>query len=296
MATSIYRFSDLYFQLTSYEGEAAFRDVMLPWQGQAKAAMQVLQRYGTLEARTWLIDPAYDFDTGIVRSEDVYNSYNLYALSRVSDILLLPYQPNRQNETWMGPPVTLNERTQWFLPLGMTLIEEQAFCPFYHEIVEVERATDPAEPITLLETIWPGFMLDHLLICRAGVKVRGGAQHIRKDLAETSTLCQTFWRNSRPTSDASNGWGSSSQWATTFRRDYVDDTMYYYNVDGEYDLNGVDLTRSDDMQEVLDEQGLTISEMTELVRHRCFILTDKDNSQGGLWPDPFRYSEPKSRQ
>jgi hypothetical protein len=262
---------------------------MLPWQSQADEAMQVLRRYGALDARTWRIDPTMpDAD-----DEDIENSYNLYALSRVSDMLLLPYQPNRQNETWTGPPVTSDERTEWFLSLGMSLIEEKTFCPFYHEIVEVEQSPDPTEPITLIGTIWPGFMLDHLLFCRAGVKVRGGIQHIRKNLAETSTLCQTYWRISRPTDDASKGWGSNSQWATTFRRDYVDATTYYYNVDGEYSLNGENSPPDSDMQHVLDGQKLTLADMVELVRHRCFIVTDKDDSQGGLWPEPFRYSEPK---
>lgn len=287
-------FRELYYKVNSCEDESAYRHCMLPWQSQAQEAMEVLRRYGELEARTWLIDPVYDFDTGIVKREDVYNSYNLYALSRLSDILLLPYQLNRQNEDWTGPSVTLDERTEWFTSLGMTLIEEQTFCPFYHEIVEVEQSSEADEPITLLDTIWPGFMLNHLLFCRAGVKVRGGVQHIHKELAETSTLCQTFWRNNRPTDDASKGWGHNSQWATTFRRDYVDATMYYYNVDGEYDLTGEDPIRRDDMQDVLDEQRLTAAEMIELVRHRCFIVTDKDNSQGGLWPDPFRYREPKN--
>jgi hypothetical protein len=296
MSAYPFSFRALFSRLNLTEDPQAYRYFMMPWQSQAQEAMQTLRPYGTLEARTWLIDPAKYFDTGLVRSEDVYNSYELYALSRVSDMLLLPYQANRQNEDWIGPPVTLDERTEWFQSLGMILIENQPFCPFYHEIVEVEQASDPAEPITLLETVWPGFMLDHLLICRAGVKVRGGAQHIRKDLAETSTLCQTYWRISRPTDDASHGWGSNSQWATTFRRDYVDATTYYYNVDGRYDLNSANVLPDSDMQRILDEQGLTITEMIELVRHRCFILTDKDNSQGGLWPDPFRYREPKGKQ
>lgn len=282
-------FRELYSRLNCCEDKAAYRYYVLPWQSQADEAMQVLRRYGALDARTWRIDPTMlDAD-----EEDIENSYNLYALSRVSDMLLLPYQPNRQNETWTGPPVTLDERTEWFRSLGMTVIEQQIFCPFYHEVVEVEQSPDPTEPITLLETIWPGFMLDHMLFCRAGVKVRGGIRHIRKNLAETSTLCQTYWRISRPTDDASKGWGSNSQWATTFRRDYVDATTYYYNVDGEYNLNGEDSPPDNDMQHVLDEQKLTLAEMVELVRHRCFIVTDKDNSQGGLWPDPFRYSEPK---
>lgn len=280
--------------VTACEDQSAYRHCMLPWQSQAQAAMQVLRRYGELEARTWFINPAYDFDTGIVRREDVYNSYNLYALSRLSDILLLSYQLNRQNEEWTGPSVTLDERTEWFTSLGMTLIEERAFCPFYHEIVEVEQAPEADERITLLDTIWPGFMLNHLLFCRAGVRVRGGVQHIRKELAETSTLCQTFWRNNRPTDDASHGWGHNSQWATTFRRDYVDATTYYYNVDGEYDLSPGAKNRRDDMREILDEQRLTVTGMIELVRHRCFVVTDKDNSEGGLWPDPFKYSEPRS--
>jgi hypothetical protein len=177
------------------------------------------------------------------------------------------------------------------LILGMTQIEERTFCPFYHEFVEVEESSDPTEPITLLETTWPGFMLDHLMICRAGVKVRDGALHIRKDLAETSTLCETYWRKNCPTNDDSMGWGSNSQWATTFRRDYVDATAYFYNVDGEFDLNDANSSQDDEMWPMLNAQGLTVPEMIEFVRNRCFILTDKDDSKGKLYPLPFRYVE-----
>jgi hypothetical protein len=35
----------------------------------------------------------------------------------------------------------------------------------------------------------------------------------------------------------SHGWGSNSQWGTDFRRDYVTDEAYVYNVDGTIDLN-----------------------------------------------------------
>jgi|GEM_PF-1489944 hypothetical protein len=186
MSAQEFSFRAQFSRLNQSEDKSAYQYYMLPLLNQAQEAVQVLRRYGTLEARTWRINPSMPD----ANKEDVFNSYELYALSRVSDMLLLPYQPNRQNEDWTGPPVTLDERTEWFQSLGMIL----------------------------------------------------------------------------------------------------------YNVDGRYDLNSANVLPDSDMQRILDEQGLTITEMIELVRHRCFILTDKDDSQGGLWPDPFRYREPKGKQ
>ena len=38
--------------------------------------------------------------------------------------------------------------------------------------------------MTLPEVRWPGFLLHHLLVSRAGVRVRGGIDKIHKAIAE----------------------------------------------------------------------------------------------------------------
>src|SRR5258706_641084 len=176
---------------------------------------------------------------------------HLYALSRVSDLLLVSFEPIRPEvvvggRCQVGPggpwvpdaAVTAEQRMAWWQALGMTPIAEtQPFHPFYHEIVQVEQAKDPSEPITVTATLWSGFLLGQLLFARAGVAVCGGRDHIVKEIAETSRLYWTYWRNNRHAVDASHGWGHNSQWATDFRRDYVTDEGYHYNVDGQIDIH-----------------------------------------------------------
>jgi hypothetical protein len=84
------------------------------------------------------------------------------------------------------------------------------------------------------------------------------------------------------------GWGSNSQWGTTFRRDYQDDETYYYNVDGSKDI--LFPTKKDDFL-IPEHESLTQTERIELLVNRCFVLTDKPDVN--LWPYHDRYTEPK---
>jgi hypothetical protein len=164
-------------------------------------------------------------------------------------------------------------------------VARQTFHPFYHEIVAVEQASDPDEPLSLVAEVWPGFMLGSLMICRAGVRVRGGTAHVVKEIAEHPTLYWTYWRRNRPHADLSHGWGSNSQWGTRFRRDYVDGTVFYYNVDGRLDAALPDVTT----RPTPNREELEPEERIELLTHRCFIRTSTAHS--GRWPYDDTYVE-----
>lgn len=283
---SIPNFRELYENLLRYEGENLYQEVLISWQDKADQIMRHLKAYGNVEAENWNTK-------GIL--EDLWD---LYALSRVSDILLLPFQTGSDDSKWT-PPISLQERSEYFIGLGMQPIEQATFHPFFHEIVEVVQSPDPLEPISLVEIIWPGFMLDNMMFCRTGVKVCGGTNYIKKDIAEKSTLYFTFRRRNRPVEDLSHGWGSNSQWRTSFRRDYQDDSAYYYNVDGLSDIllpNQKDDGSSNpgftlaERNELLE--GLTLTERIELLVNRCFIATHKPNNE--LWPYDDRYTEAKT--
>jgi hypothetical protein len=212
----------------------------------------VLQIYGAPEARRWpreQPDPCHGGDGRYYSCLE-----HLSACSRISELLLLTQQrvwdyvhpplprwtPERaaQHKEWMRdlgipqgtPSISLEERNAWLRSLGLTELEQPTFPPFYHEIVEVEQAPDPDEPIRLLAILWPGFLLGQMLFCRAGVRIRAGERVAQQNLAEHSRLCWAFVRNNRPTTDASHGWGHNAQWSTDFRRDSVDDEAYYYTV------------------------------------------------------------------
>ncbi len=231
-------------------------------------------KYGSIEAMGWRVG-----EQPHLNEPFLFDLWELYAFSRVNDMLLLGFEPdNPAIGEWSGPEITLEEYRRFMLPLGLGEISHAGFCPFFHEIVEVEQAEDADEPITLSETVWPGYMLGAMLLSRTGVKVRGGANHIVKEVAENSTLYWTFRRRNRTVDDLSHGWGSNSQWRTQFRRDYRTETAFYYNVD-EMPENG-DLAISS-----LNGDELTTDERIELLRNRCFIKTTKPHQ------DLFPYND-----
>ena len=273
---SIYNsyFQFLYDQLLNYEGERAYREVLVPELGLAQRTMDSLKACGDIQARHLL-------------TENILTDlWELYALSRVSDILLLPFQQgDYDGSEWPGPNLTSDERESYFVALGMRVIERNTFHPFFHEIVKVEQSTDPAEPISIHEVFWSGFMLGSLLVCRAGVGVRGGQNYINKEIAETSTMYFTFRRRNRPVDDLSHGWGSNSQWRTKFRRDYTDEYNFYYNVDAGIHANRHPI---EDFPNT-SARDLSGEEKVELLVNRCFIVSEIP--QGRQWPYGETFSE-----
>jgi hypothetical protein len=196
----------------------------------------------------------------------IEDSWRLYALSRVSDALI----KRIGNDSGRAHPYTT-----FMEGLGLCKIAADCFHPFFHEVVEVTPSATVDAPITIKNPIWPGFMCGPLMIARAGVSVSGGAAQIRKDIAETSTLYWCYRRAGRPVEDLSLGWGGNSQWRTSFRRDYCLQGQYYYNVDGD----------NDPVDSLLEEH-----ERLELLRHRCFVLTDRQHAD--LYPYELRHDEP----
>jgi hypothetical protein len=209
--------------------------------------------------------------------------WQFYALSRNSDYLLLPFQ-SRPHE-WSRPAVSRVEYVAFFEGLGFSAITAEtadSFSPFHHEVVKVEQSDDENEPITVLDCVWPGFRFGEMLFSRCGVIVYGGSQHIRKGVAESSTLYFTHRRLNRPTNDLSMGWGSNSQWRTSIRLEYECANQLFYNVDGK---DALTLTTD----AASDRNGLTAEERLELCRNRSFIRTARPDHD--LWPFDDRYVE-----
>lgn len=254
-----------------------YQDVLLPRHDQAKQAVDALRYLSETQARH------------LLKENIVEHLWELYALSRVSDILLLPFQKgDYDGSSWPGPNLTPEERESYLVSLGMRPIERKTFHPFFHEIVEVVQSPDPAEPVSLDTVLWSGFMLGGLLFCRAGVRVRGGRDYIKKEIAEGSTLYFSFRRKNRPVADLSHGWGSNSQWRTSFRRDYVDESYFYYNVDG-----SLAASRLIEDSHVSPGGNLVPEERVELLVNRCFILSE--TSHEDLWPYYDTFYEKKDR-
>lgn len=301
MGATIPSFRSLFHDLEGYGGTQAYEAVLRPWLPRAREAMAVLGQYGDPAARTWRRD-----DPDPCSGGDRHRSYSclehLYALSRVSDLLLVPFEPVRPellggteyDRPWQpGAVVMAEQRMAWWQALGMTPIAEtQPFHPFYHEIVQVEQVDDPAAPIQVTATRWAGFLLGQLLFARAGVAVRGGRDHIVKEIAETSRLYWTYRRNNRRAVDASHGWGHNSQWGTDFRRDYVTDEAYHYNVDGFIDGPIPLLDAAGQVDPAATTEELSARGALEVMRHRCLVTEPE-----GVWQvdlDNYTHREPRA--
>ncbi|MFI0219866.1 hypothetical protein [Streptomyces lydicus] len=258
---------ELYEALLDHTDPDAYAIVVLPWLRRAEAAY----RSKLLKAADCLCRPAIDGLTAW-RQEMLWE---LYALSRVNDILLYAFQPPSDatgDELWDSgdhwPSITLDQYRRVFTSLGMVTFEEAAvFDSFLHEIVDVEQSEDPDEPVEVTEVVWPGLRLGPLLFSRSGVRVRAGARHAERGVADRSPLYWTFRRRHRPTVDQSLGWGHNSQWRTDFRLDYHAEASRKFHVDGSTDIDTIDSE--------LDPVGalLTPSERRELLRNRCLLRT-----------------------
>jgi hypothetical protein len=228
------RWRALFEALLEYEGEAWADDVLLPWVEANPPVVAELHLIGTADSRLHVVQSDRDYYTPLEA---------LYALSRILDVLIAPYQtpvgdPALLNWTtgqpwWAGrlPPVGAYQ--QFCAALRCQPIEDAEFHPFLHEIVEVVAADDPDEPPSLVAERWPGYFVGSMLLTRVGVTVRAGARQLVKDLATRSPMYWAWWRRNRRALDLSHGWGHNSQWGTEFRRDYWVDGHLYYNVDAE---------------------------------------------------------------
>ncbi|WP_327179086.1 hypothetical protein OG599_29920 [Streptomyces sp. NBC_01335] len=265
---------ELYEALRDHHGPDAFGSVVAPWLAHATAVGH----------RAWLAKAAESLcqeDSSRPRHLRAELSWELYALSRVSDVLLLPHQPppDAGDETPRARRMrTLDQQSaldpaeylQLFTGLGLVPFRETgSFDPFLHEIVEVEQAEDPEEPVRVTGAVWPGLWLGPLLFSRAGVRVRAGARHAERGVADRSPLYWTFLRRHRPTVDLSQGWGGNSQWRTEFRLDHRTSAGGRVNADGRQDI---------DAPENLDpaEALLTPVERRQLVLNRCLLRTPEN--------------------
>ncbi|MCX5400970.1 hypothetical protein [Streptomyces sp. NBC_00102] len=283
---------DLYQELLDHSGPDAFGAVVAPWLAHAGAG------YPAWAARAAESLCREDFRGPADLRRAM--SWELYALSRVSDVLLLAHQPppdpeveapwarrTRSLDGW--PALGLEQYLHLFTALGLEPFRPTGpFDPFLHEIVEVEQAEDPEEAARVTGTVWPGLWLGPLLFSRAGVRVRAGAHHAERGVADRSPLHWTFLRRHRPTVDLSQGWGGNSQWRTDFRLDHLTPTGRRVNAGGRRDID--DGGENPDPAEAL----LTPAERRELLLNRCLLRTPENlaalTATGASWAvDLFPY-------
>lgn len=271
-----YPWIKLYWALLDADGPA-YSGVLLPWLQDNPGE---LERLAALGART---SSAFQLPLAVTLEESWY----LYAASRVNGLLLLRFQHgDADGSSWPGPQISLPEYQTFMGALGLQEVACSSFHPFFHEIVSVDQSDDEDEPISVTAVHWPTLMLGPLLFSRAGVTVRGGTRHVRKDAAEHSTLYWAHRRKNRPHQDLSHGWGHNSQWRTSFRWDLMLDGILTYNA---AEPDSVDLaTWSGDADTSWDgvspDSQLTIEQRRELLINRCFITMPEPAPVGDHWP------------
>jgi hypothetical protein len=270
----------LYQHLLEYRGDAWADDVLLPWVEAHPRPVRDLRRIGQPEAMNVAVPNDHDNYTPLQA---------LYVLGRVLDVLIAPFQPEMPlgvsseaassaaplpaatpsaGSPWPGRVPGREAYEAFCSALGCAKVSQQRFHPFFHEIVAVEPAADPAEAPSLVAEHWPGFLAGSLLLARAGVTVRAGSQWLDPLVAERSALYWAWWRRNRPAVDESHGWGPNSQWRTDFRRDYYVDGQAYYNVDAAFRAP----------RHVPAE--LSVTAQRELLRYRCGTVIDPGSE---LW-------------
>jgi hypothetical protein len=274
--THLWEFHSLFLALRD-EGEPGFgADVLGPWLDERPQVPAELHSLGQAEA------------AGAKLDDEV--SWGLYAFSRITDILISPHQPvnddpallNWTNDLpwWRGPQPAPSAWSQFRERIGATLVQEDAFHPFFHEIVSVVPSEDPDERPVLVEELWPGALIDSLLLVRSGVVVRAGANVLDPDVASRSCLYASWYRRNRRVYDLSHGWGHNSQWRTDARRDYLLGDELQYNVDARFHAG----------DNAADRRDLTAEERRTLLRYRHSLTVDWGTEQ---WPWDDFAAEPR---
>jgi hypothetical protein len=256
----------LFDPTTRYAGDDWAGEVLQPWLAAHQPIVQALQHLGRSEMASVAL-----------RVED---SWTLYAFSRVAEWLLLSYQPRAADPDDADDGLPMEAYEQFVAGIGATFPRVTDFHPFLHEIVAVQPDDDPQAAPVLTALWWPGCMIGSLMLQRAGVTVRAGANHLQPHVAAGSALYWSWRRQHRPAVDLSHDWGSNSQWRTKFRRDYWLSERLAFNVDAE-------LEPAEDHR-----GGAPTDDSLELLGHRCSVLIDQGEDQ---WPWDNHYSEPAPR-
>ena len=301
---------ELYFALCDYTGDSLYDDILVPCIPGARETVRHLVNYAHMSS------PGAPYR---VSDEDLWE---WYALSRVNDYLLMGFQtgddfysaePSQRRGwldymksvgyehlvDWQGRTVSPVQYTQFFEALGFQPYTHRPWSPFYYEIVEAVESQTLSEALVVDHVYWPGLMFGSLIFSRAGARVKFRSGVMDKDVAENSPLCFTYWRLHRETRDLSHGWGHNSQWRTRFRRDYVSERCYHYNVDGRHTLGDSSEkpptaaeAQASRAENNLDD--LTTEERIELLVNRCFVRCGKDARDA--WPYDDRYTVARERE
>jgi hypothetical protein len=262
-------FRSFYEEIMNYKGKNIFLEMLECWDEIDNAKNYLLS------LKNWFNLPVED-------------SWNLYSLSRILDVLTLHFQPDKKADgsNWSGINITINEYVVFVKLLGLEIIFPTIYRPFDCEILE---SVENKNNFEIIECLFPTIMLKNLLIKRGGVIVSNNSNDYNLNLINNAKIFWAYRRKNRKYEDLSHGWGSNSQWRTEFRLDIETEDEIIYNIQGEDDLNNL----SNKTQDELRGQKLEINEAIELLINRQFIKCTKDDND--VFPYDFKYRENKQR-
>lgn len=285
---------DLCREFMGYTRGAPYRDVLLPWLPDLRRVLATLDTQRRLNT-----------------TEDEYpvpyhDLHQWYALSHLNDCLIVNFQHDTdfygaslaQVDTY--PAVPPEQYLEFFLATGFEPFDRPPYNPFHHEIAEVVEDTNFSGEPLVEGVFWPGWMFGEMLFARAGVRVRCSPGTFDKQIAENSRMYFAYRWERRKASDLSHGWGSNSQWSTSFRRDYDSGDAYHFNVDGTHPLGDESLYKASfspgrwkmqlEAEAELGGDPLTMEERIELLVNRCFVHCRKSDED--RWPFDDKYTLP----
>ncbi len=264
---------DLYDKILDYKGEDIFTELLIDW------VRKNSYKDFLLSVKSQLSD-----STNNKFSNEV--SWELYALSRVLDVLTLGFQTNNNKDgsDWLGPNISLEEYCEFIKVIGLEIKILPVFTPFYCEIIE---AKEDSIDFCIKNISFPAVHLGNLVLKKAGVIVGLNTNNYNLSLVNNATIYWAFRRKNRKHQDLSHGWGHNSQWRTDFRFDLETEGSFIYNLYGSKDLS----SNNDSVKNELKEQGLLLIEAIELTKNRHFITSVKND--GDLFPYDFKYVEDK---
>ena len=280
MALSI---KDLYFKILDFETTLYFETIL-----EFKA-----EDFFESVIKKWIIQNNYKNYISNISSkinsrknelsqEDIWE---LYALSRVLDLMTLSFQTDNDDSDWKGPRIKVAEYIEFNNILGLEVTTPYSFKPFNCEIIEAQIGENDFE---IIECNFPAVKLSNLMIKKAGVKISLNPDKFNLNLINNASIYWAFRRKNRKHFDLSQGWGSNSQWRTDLRLDIETENSYIYNITGKFNLNSPTI----ELMEELKQQGLELNEAVELTVFRHFIKCTKDDSD--LFPYYFSFEEQKS--
>lgn len=264
--------SDLYYKILKFEGEELYESVLKNW-----AIENDYKKY------TASISNKIQTDKTSLLQEDIWE---LYALTRVLDLLTLRFQPNNitEDSEWSSAKLSISEYVEFNNLIGLDTIFATSFNAFDCEILEAHVGENDFQ---INECLFPAVRLENLMLKRAGVKISLNPKNHNLTLVNNASIYWAFRRKNRRYLDLSQGWGSNSQWRTDIRLDIETNNSFIYNLKGTLNLNNP----TTEQLYYIEEQGLEIEEAIELTKFRHFITSTKDDSD--LFPYDFKYEEKK---